>query len=96
VKPFSTYRVKPFYLSNRSTFQSQPAPLRGGRGGAKGGDVKAGAKKGDAKAGAKAGAKDGGGRPTDSNGRVVMVEPFKPGRKSKAHPRSGDRSSTFR
>lgn len=32
----------------------------------------------------------------DANGRMIMVEPFKPGKKSKAFPRSGERNSTFR
>ena len=32
----------------------------------------------------------------DKDGRMILVEPFKPGKKSKAFPRSGDRSTTFR
>ena len=32
----------------------------------------------------------------DANGRMIMVEPFKPGKKSKAFPRSGERNETFR
>ena len=32
----------------------------------------------------------------DKNGRMLLVEPFKPGKKSRAFPRSGDRSQTFR
>ena len=31
----------------------------------------------------------------DANGRMIMVEPFKPGKKSKAFPRSGERNATF-
>ena len=31
----------------------------------------------------------------DANGRMIMVEPFKPGKKSKAFPRSGERNVTF-
>ena len=36
------------------------------------------------------------GRGEKKKGRVELVEAFKPAKKSKAHPRSGDRSATFR
>ena len=31
----------------------------------------------------------------DADGRMIMVQPFKPGKKSKAFPRSGERNATF-
>jgi exosome complex exonuclease RRP6 len=31
----------------------------------------------------------------DADGRLIMVQPFKPGKKSKAFPRSGERNATF-
>lgn len=58
----------------------------GGRGGGPGRGASAGEKKRRKKG------KEG----YDKDGRMILVEPFKPGKKSKAFPRSGDRSTTFR